>query len=196
MTWKGVNSFVLAPAAGATEMTLSWEVLMRSDAEFDRFFCSHYPGVVRSLTVITGNREAAADCTQEAFIRAYARWGRVRRYASPTAWVRRVAINLANDQFRSDDRRRRREDRFHVGRQQFEARRRPRSTMISYSDRSSAHSRHSSVPSPPFSLLRRGPAVLEIATTGPLEGAVKFHLHSARKALRTSLEAAEEVDHV
>ncbi|MEZ5379195.1 MAG: sigma-70 family RNA polymerase sigma factor [Acidimicrobiales bacterium] len=191
-----MNSFVLAPAAGATEMTLSWEVLMRSDAEFDRFFCSHYPGVVRSLTVITGNREAAADCTQEAFIRAYARWGRVRRYASPTAWVRRVAINLANDQFRSDDRRRRREDRFHVGRQQFEG---PASTTVDHdlvlgSLLGSLTPQQRSVAA--LFYVEDLP-VLEIATTlGLSEGAVKFHLHSARKALRTSLEAAEEVDHV
>lgn len=168
---------------------------MRSDAEFDRFFCRHYPGVVRSLTVITGNSEVAADCTQEAFIRAYARWGRVRRYASPTAWVRRVAINLANDSFRSDDRRRRREDRFEVGQPRIAP---PASNGI---DDDVALTSLLAPLSPQQRIVAalfyvEDLPILEIASTlGLSEGAVKFHLHAARGALRTSLETAE-ADHV
>ncbi len=167
---------------------------MRSDPEFDRFFCQHYPGVVRSLTVITGNGEVAADCTQEAFIRAYARWGRVSRYASPSAWVRRVAINLANDHFRSSGRRRRREDHFHAGRALVEA---PASAEV---DADLALGTMMASLSPQ----QRSVAalfyvedlpILEIAGTLDLSvGTVKFHLHQARAALRQTLEAAE-ADH-
>ncbi|HET9556507.1 MAG TPA: sigma-70 family RNA polymerase sigma factor [Actinomycetota bacterium] len=37
---------------------------------------------------------------QEAFARASARWGRLRDYDVPEAWVRRVAMNLAADRGR------------------------------------------------------------------------------------------------
>ncbi len=77
--------------------------------DFDSFFLTHYPRVVRSLTAIGGNREMAADATQEAFLKAYARWRRIRRYSAPEAWVRRVAINRMNDMRRAEDRRRARE---------------------------------------------------------------------------------------
>ena len=62
--------------------------------------------MVRSLTLITGDAELAADCVQDAFVRAYARWPRISTYDSPASWVRRVAINRSRDVFRSTGRRR------------------------------------------------------------------------------------------
>ena len=73
--------------------------------EFDAFFDRHYPGMIRSLTLITGDAELAADAVQDAFIRAFAKWHRIRRYDRPDAWVRRVAINRSRDHFRSASRR-------------------------------------------------------------------------------------------
>lgn len=78
--------------------------------EFDAFFDHHYPAMIRSLTLITGDADVAADAVQDAFIRAYARWSRVRRYDRPDAWVRRVAINRSRDHFRAARRRRGYED--------------------------------------------------------------------------------------
>ncbi len=83
------------------------------EPEFERFFVANFDDLVRSLTVITGDREQAADCVQEAFVKAYARWRRVRRLDNPVTWVRRVAINKSRDTHRSERRRRRREDRVH-----------------------------------------------------------------------------------
>ena len=80
------------------------------DDEFERFFLANYDAVLRVLVVTTGDRERATDATQEAFIRAYARWSKIRGYDSPAAWVRRVALNASRDSFRSDRRRRRREE--------------------------------------------------------------------------------------
>ncbi len=74
--------------------------------EFDAFFDKYYPAMVRSLTMISGDGELAADAVQDAFIRAYARWDRIRRYDRPDAWVRRVAINRSRDHFRAARRRR------------------------------------------------------------------------------------------
>lgn len=80
------------------------------DADFERFFLANYEAVLYILTLITGDREQATDATQEAFIRAYSRWSKIRTYDSPAAWVRRVAINASHDSMRSDRRRRRREE--------------------------------------------------------------------------------------
>jgi RNA polymerase sigma-70 factor (sigma-E family) len=53
---------------------------------------------------IVGSREDARDITQEALIRAYARWNGIERHAA--AWVGRVATNLALDHVRRTRRRR------------------------------------------------------------------------------------------
>jgi len=79
------------------------------EPEFEAFFHAHYDQLVRSLTLITGDREAARDCVQEAFIKASTRWRKVRRYDNPVGWVRRVAINQGRDAHRSSQRRKRRE---------------------------------------------------------------------------------------
>ncbi|MFQ5556738.1 MAG: sigma-70 family RNA polymerase sigma factor [Acidimicrobiales bacterium] len=84
---------------------------MRHESEFETFFVANYGSLVRTLTVITGDAEMAADAVQEAFQRAYVRWGRIRRYDAPAAWVRRVAINRSRDLARSEQRRRRNEER-------------------------------------------------------------------------------------
>jgi RNA polymerase sigma-70 factor (ECF subfamily) len=67
--------------------------------DFDAFFREEYPRLVGALSVVVG-REQAADVAQEAFVRANARWGRVRRMDRPGAWTRRVALNLVTDHHR------------------------------------------------------------------------------------------------
>jgi RNA polymerase sigma factor (sigma-70 family) len=79
------------------------------DQEFEAFFVRHFEQIVNSLTVITGDRDRATDATQEAFIKAYARWTKIRTYDVPAAWVRRIAINASRDTRRSERRRARRE---------------------------------------------------------------------------------------
>ncbi len=160
-----------------------------SDAEFDRFFIDHYDRLVRGLTAMTGDREIADDCVQEAFIRAYARWRRVRRYDNPATWVRRVAINLSRDRHRSDDRRRRREDRVprdlagtmpldlvidHLGLAELLGHLSPQQRAVA------ALFYVEDLP------------IAEIADSlGVTSGAVKFHLNKARSNLSAVLERQE-----
>lgn len=67
------------------------------ESEFDALFRSAYPGLVRALTLACGDREAAADAAQDAFLQAHRHWRRVEGYEDPAAWLRRVALNrLAN----------------------------------------------------------------------------------------------------
>jgi RNA polymerase sigma-70 factor (ECF subfamily) len=72
--------------------------------DFDDLFREHYWPMVRSLSVAYGDRETAADAVQEAFTRAYTRWRRISGYDNPAAWVRHVALNRLRDHFRHQQR--------------------------------------------------------------------------------------------
>ena len=82
---------------------------MSPELEFEQFFLANYDSVLHVLIVTTGDRERATDATQEAFIKAYSKWPKIRQYDSPAAWVRRIAINASRDSVRSERRRKRRE---------------------------------------------------------------------------------------
>ena len=78
---------------------------MRADrggasAEFDLLYQAHYTDVVATLHALTGDLGEAQDLTQEAFCRAWQRWHSIAAYDNPVAWVRRVAVNLANSRWR------------------------------------------------------------------------------------------------
>jgi DNA-directed RNA polymerase specialized sigma24 family protein len=77
-------------------------------ANFDDTFRRWYGPMVRTLSVASGDRDVAADCVQDAFERAYVRWGRVSRLEDPVGWVRHVAVNRMRDHFRRSERGRRR----------------------------------------------------------------------------------------
>ena len=62
---------------------------------FDRFCREHQSSVVRTVFLITGDRQEAEDLAQEAFARAFERWKTVSALDRPEAWVQRVAANLA-----------------------------------------------------------------------------------------------------
>ncbi len=124
----------------------------------------------------------AADCVQEAFVKAYARWRRISRYDQPLAWVRRVAINQLRDLHRKRVRGERALARLGTDDASF-------------------------VPDPPaldlsYALATLTPqqriaaalfyvddlSVAEVAAAmGLSAGAVKFHLHAARDRLRSEL---------
>src|SRR4051812_13735565 len=66
----------------------------RVDA-FSDFYRGEFPRVVRTVTLITRDAGVAQEVTQEAFIKVFAKWGRVSRYERPDRWVRKVAMRLA-----------------------------------------------------------------------------------------------------
>jgi RNA polymerase sigma factor (sigma-70 family) len=65
------------------------------EAEFAALFREEYAAVVRTAYLVLGDRQAAEDVAQEAFIRLFVHWRKVSRYERPGAWLRRVAICLA-----------------------------------------------------------------------------------------------------
>jgi RNA polymerase sigma-70 factor, ECF subfamily len=64
---------------------------------FESFMRSHGARLVQALTMISLDREAAADAAQEAFIQLYLRWDGVDRPRDPIAWLYRVGINRCKD---------------------------------------------------------------------------------------------------
>lgn len=70
------------------------------DSDFEQWYRSTHGQLVSSLVIVTGDLELARDATDEAFVRAYERWHRVRAMASPRGWTYRVALNVARRRVR------------------------------------------------------------------------------------------------
>lgn len=93
------------------------------DDQFGDLFRATYAPLVRTLAIVHGDRDAAADAVQDAFLQALRHWRRVSRYDDPAAWVRRVALNRLANRRRSRNRREAALRRLHVvvGQQRVEA---------------------------------------------------------------------------
>ena len=71
------------------------------DAEgFDAFYTGTNRRVLHQMYAMTGNLADAQDLVQEAYARAWQRWGAVAEYDDPEAWVRTVAWRLAASRWR------------------------------------------------------------------------------------------------
>jgi RNA polymerase sigma-70 factor (ECF subfamily) len=68
-------------------------VIGESDHDFERWYRREHGRVLTALAVASGDSEIAREATDEAFVRAYERWDRVRRMDSPGGWLYRVALN-------------------------------------------------------------------------------------------------------
>ena len=159
---------------------------MRDDAEFEAFFVETYAGLLRTLTAITGEAEMAADALQEAYQRAYVRWGRIRRYDAPAAWVRHVAVNRCRDLVRSNERRRRNEE---------------LAVRPAYTEDSEAGDSLLGLLKPLPLRQRTAMAlfyledlsVAQVADAMDIsEGAVKYHLNQGREKLRPIIEQGDQ----
>lgn len=67
---------------------------------FEDFYRREYAAVVGLAYALSGNRWAAEDLAQDAFLAAHRSWSRIAQFDQPGAWVRRVVSNLAVSAFR------------------------------------------------------------------------------------------------
>jgi RNA polymerase sigma-70 factor (ECF subfamily) len=67
---------------------------------FDAFYTASIHRLTDQLYLVTGDREEARDCVQEAFARAWLSWDSVGVMGAPEAWVRTVARRLAVSRWR------------------------------------------------------------------------------------------------
>lgn len=61
--------------------------------DFEAFYRSQYPSVVRLAYSLCGSMQIAEELAQEAFVSAHDRWRRLVGFDRPDLWVRRVVIN-------------------------------------------------------------------------------------------------------
>jgi RNA polymerase sigma-70 factor (ECF subfamily) len=157
------------------------------EQRFEDLFRASYAGLVRSMTVAAGSQEVAADCVQEAFCRAYARWRRVGRYDEPAAWVRRVAVNLLIDHARKAKRGERA-----LARLPVEVAPPPADPLeVDLAGALATLTPQQRIAAALFYV--DGLPIADVAAAMKLsEGAVKYHLHQARATLRGTLDTHRE----
>ncbi len=73
---------------------------MQAPRDLTAFIAAERPRLVAAMTLQLGDRAVAEEVVQEAFVRAAARWSRVRELDSPGGWTWRVAHNLATSTLR------------------------------------------------------------------------------------------------
>ena len=74
------------------------------DETFEDLFRREFGRLVQALTLVAGDREAAADAVQDAFVQAHRHRDRVLGLESPTGWLRHVALNRIRNQHRGQQR--------------------------------------------------------------------------------------------
>jgi len=83
---------------GSRDERLSDEV--SADVALAELYRSHGAWLVGLLEVLVGNRAAAEDLAQEAFLRTYRAWPRLRDHDRAAGYLRTTALNLARSGFR------------------------------------------------------------------------------------------------
>ena len=73
---------------------------MRDADSFDDFYRGTSRRLLRYAYALTGEMAEAQDLVQEAYTRAWQRWGRLSGYDSVDAWLRLVVARLATDRWR------------------------------------------------------------------------------------------------
>ena len=102
-------------------VTTSWAGLHVDRPSFASVVDAELDAVHRYLVFLTGNRAVAEDLTGETFEKAFRSWRRFDpRRGTARAWLCRIARSAALDHFRSEERRRRREERYARGAPQVE----------------------------------------------------------------------------
>jgi len=77
--------------------------------DFDSLVDAYQKPIYNLVYRLLGDREEAADVTQETFVAAYRGWKSFRAESTEYTWLYRIAVNLCKNRFRQRDRRRRHE---------------------------------------------------------------------------------------
>lgn len=100
MERRGVVARVPGMRATATRAALE-------DTEsFESFYRGQVDTIYRALALTITDPWLAREATDEAMLRAYARWSTVGGYENPSGWVYRVGLNWATSRWRRSSRER------------------------------------------------------------------------------------------
>jgi RNA polymerase sigma-70 factor (sigma-E family) len=84
------------------------------DRAFDAFARRQIGGLSKLAWLLTGDHATAEDLTAETLLAAWNQWTRILEVGNPTAYLRRIMINMAAARVRSSVRERRRIRLFHA----------------------------------------------------------------------------------
>ena len=82
----------MEPPPDSIDLTV---VNIDSPRDFEAFYREGYADIARALTATLGDFDLAQEATDEAMVRAYVRWEKIRAYDNPGGWVYRVGLNWA-----------------------------------------------------------------------------------------------------
>lgn len=71
-----------------------------AESDFAEFYTATWPRTLAVTYAMTGDRGAAEELAQEAYVKAWSQWTKVSRYDQPAAWVRQVATRLTVSRWR------------------------------------------------------------------------------------------------
>ena len=69
-------------------------------SDFEAFFEANHAQLFGTLCLVTGSASEAEDLMQEAFLKAWERWDRVKTHPSPPGYLYRTAFNLRRNHLR------------------------------------------------------------------------------------------------
>src|SRR5438093_902750 len=69
-------------------------------SDFETFFRAEHLRLVKALYLVTGNAHEADELSQEAFLKVWERWERVRAMDDPTGYLYRTAMNAFRSRVR------------------------------------------------------------------------------------------------
>src|SRR6266498_2854907 len=64
-----------------------------TNEDFEAFYLAHRVNLFRALVVVTRDVHTAEEVAQDAFVRVWERWDRVRHMDDPTGYLFRTALN-------------------------------------------------------------------------------------------------------
>jgi RNA polymerase sigma factor (sigma-70 family) len=148
-------------------------------ARFEELYRERGPALWRSLVLYTGDQDVASDAVSEAFAQAIRRGDEIR---SPMAWIARAAYRIAAGELKA----RRLEDAYPIVDQGYEMPE-PLTELATALAELSPSQRAATI-----LCLRDGYSAAEAADIiGSTAGAVRVHLHRARRRLRDLLDDAD-----
>ncbi len=71
-----------------------------AESDFADFYTATWPRTLAVTYGLTGDRGAAEEIAQEAYVKAWTHWAKVSRYDQPGAWVRQVATRQSVSRWR------------------------------------------------------------------------------------------------
>jgi len=86
------------PTVDASSASATREISLTGG--FTAFYTTERSGIAKALTLTLGDRDLAAEATDEAMARAFQRWGHVQAMDNAVGWVYRVGLNWATSVLR------------------------------------------------------------------------------------------------